>query len=98
MSRRGGQKRKKMDVGNIEACLRKALHHLERGPTVDKTWLMMQVADDPVAVIEYRHRILFEEIQEVLKRIQGIRRVATQPEVLAILEERFEFGHDLDED
>lgn len=89
------QRKKKQHQGNVISCLDLALHHLERSSWGDKTWLMMQRAKDPQAVIEYRHRIISEEISEVLARIKKIKEIATQPEVLAILNEEFEFGHDL---
>lgn len=81
---------KKLEKGNIINCLHKASHHLTRGAT----WAMMQDADDPQAIIEYRHKILGEEIEAVLERVERIKEVATQPEVVAILNEEFGFGHD----
>lgn len=90
-------KRRKMNTGNMESCLRKARHHLSPG----STWAMMRSVIDPKDVLEYRHKITREEIEEALTRIGRIRSIALVQDnraILGILDEQFEFGHDIEEE
>ena len=88
------QKRKKMDIGNVRACLEKAHHHVS-----DNTLCLMLIESRNLkGDLRYRFRIQREELEEVIKRIERIKEIATQQnneEILTVLNEQFEFGHDL---
>lgn len=96
-------KRKKMNVGNITDCLSLADHHLEDGKL--SLILFTTPPEEIESILKYRSRILREELEEVTKRIKRIKEIAKQhahvpcvKEILGILNEQFEFGHDLSED
>ncbi len=85
--------RRKMNRGNLEACLRRAIHHTQM-----RALMVLMGGGDPAEIFDYRNRIVREEVQEALDRIGRIRQVAEgkeDQEILAILNEQFEFGHDL---
>ena len=87
-------KSKKMDSGNVFRCLSKALHHLDK----HKVMLILGTPY-PAGSLDYRFRIVREEIQAVLERLQRIKALAEEQnltEILAILREDFDFGHDVE--
>ena len=82
-----------MNTGDLEACLRKAIHH-----TKMRALMVLMGSDNPAEILDYRNRIVREEVQAALDRIGRIRQVAQRKgdqEILAILNEQFAFGHDL---
>ena len=89
-------RRKKMGKGNILDCLRMARHHVDSHKAD-----LMQVAGvlfGDMPVMRYRSRILREELDEAISRIERIKEIAEQQhlqEIIDILSEEFEFGHDL---
>ena len=85
--------KRKMNKGNVLDCLKTALHHID-----DHKVGLMEAADAlNASTLEYRFRIMREELREVVARIQRIKEIAERDgleEIITILNEEFEFGHD----
>lgn len=87
--------KRKMNRGNVFACLSKAKHHLT--PSTLSMMLLMDPFEAP-QILEYRQRIITEEIEEAIKRLRRIEEIAQShgyEEILSVLNEEFEFGHDM---
>lgn len=92
------QKSKKMDKGNLLRCLATAHHHVDGDSKIELIFGTIDSRQEIKDVLKYRFRIQREEIAEVISRIQRIEEIAKKQnnqEVLAVLNEEFEFGHDM---
>ncbi len=85
---------RKMNKGDVLDCLRMTLHHIDD----HKVGLMEAAGVLNASTLEYRFRIMREELEEVMARVERIKDIAEQKgiqEILDILTEEFEFGHNL---
>ena len=102
--------RVKQRLGNVIVCNSLLLHHLEPGNLWESVLLQfspgcpwaerLPISQRVEEVLSYREKIMREEAQEILSRLERIESVARKEglaSVLQILEEEFEFGHDLED-
>jgi hypothetical protein len=95
--------RTKMDKGNLQDCLRKILHHLG-DPNLEAIKLSadrdLLSKEELTEAFVGRCLLVRGEVEMVQKMLQRIAEVAERQdnkEVLDILNEQFEFGHDIPE-
>jgi len=80
------------EKGNLSACLRKMIHHV----APHKVELMMRVGAS-VDAFKYRFDLVRGEAETVLKQLERITEIAEKKgykEILDIVNEEVEFGHD----
>jgi len=78
--------------GALTSCMEMSIHHLE-----DSTLSLMR-SFATTKQYEYRMKLVRSEVEIALKQVRKIKDIAEQngyDDVLAILNEEIEFGHDL---
>lgn len=79
--------------GNIESCLRLTVHHVDPS----KVLLMLIGGALTQEGVEYRFKLVRENLAPVIEKIREIRTAAERGDsqaVLALLDAEVEFGHD----
>jgi len=81
------------EKGNALSCLRKLIHHVYPR----KALLMAAAGALTYDIVEYRNSLVREEAEIALKQLERIREIAKDKgyqEIIDVIEEQVEFGHE----